>query len=204
MDTFWFCDTHFPPGLTMPPVLGDNKNYRLVSHSPSGNTDSQMENRVTPDGRSYRFLEPSKLSEIYRAFDNRHVTILRRRGFGQIALQMEFVDRTIGVFMHRGDSMGEGGSNTWFLAMRKRTFEPCSELFSKLAKKLADRALIISDGSNTRLKQLSQFHSTETSSQDAYEHLRKECFVWGGFRWQCVGWMSERYGPTLVWGLERI
>jgi hypothetical protein len=131
------------------------------------------------------------------------VTINRRRGFGQYALVNEFSDRAIGVFMHRGDSPGEGGSNVYFLANKDSRHEPCGRLFDKLSKKLDDRALIITDGSNTRLKRLRAFHRQDIAGPAAYSAAAKLAFVYGGFSWQCVGYMSNKYGPTLIWGLSR-
>ena len=64
----------------------------------------------------YRKLEPGRLKQLYeRVSDSRRLTVIRRRGFGQYVLG-EFPNRSIGVFVHRGDSPGDGGSNTYFLA----------------------------------------------------------------------------------------
>jgi hypothetical protein len=66
--------------------------------------------------RPYRKLEPGRLKQLYeRVSDGRRLTVIRRRGFGQYVLG-EFPNRSIGVFVHRGDSPGDGGSNTYFLA----------------------------------------------------------------------------------------
>jgi hypothetical protein len=62
-----------------------------------------MEERTTAEGRRYRYLKPARLKVVYeRSSDGRRVTVIRRRGFGQYALA-ELVDRSLGVFVHRGD-----------------------------------------------------------------------------------------------------
>jgi len=51
---------------------------------------------------------------VERVSDGRRLTVIRRCGYEQYALG-EFPNRSIGVFVHRGDSPGEGGSNVCFL-----------------------------------------------------------------------------------------
>jgi hypothetical protein len=105
--------------------------------------------------------------------------------------------------VHRGDSVGESGSNVFFLGNRKCDHEPLSNLFNKLACKLSDHALVITDGSNARPKFLRKFHNTETLGFGAFSELRKQHFSYGNFDWICVGYVEQRYGPTLVWDLTR-
>jgi hypothetical protein len=124
----------------------------------------------------------------------------RRRGFGQYALTNEFSDASIGVFVHRGDSPGEGGSNVYYLANRARDHEPCSNLLAKLVTKLAHRALIVSDGSNSRCRKLKRFHCcNDVSGNEAFAQMKSERICFGGLNWRCVGYLSNKYGPTLVW-----
>lgn len=210
LDTFWFCDLGYSKGINLVPVLGVGDGFRLVDRKKSGTPNAIMEKRYDQSGKEYKFLEPSKLSETYEQSDGRRLFVVRRRGFGQIALTKEFCSRSIGVFMHRGDSAGEGGSNVRFLANRKKSYEPCGNLFDKLCEKLTDRALVITDGSNTFSKKsfrnlhLRCFHGSDISGADAYEFYRGMSFILGSFSWSCVGWLSNRYGPTLVWGLQRV
>jgi hypothetical protein len=202
---FWFADTEYRPGLQMSPVFADGSEFRLVSRDRSGSPDAIKERRRAANDREYWFVNPGNLREVYeRSTDGRRIVVNRRRGFGQYALSLEFAERTIGVFMHRGDSPGESGSNVYFLANRRRDHEPCSNLFDKLAAKLADRAIVLSDGSNTRLKQLKKFHNSSTSSIEAFEASKGFPFFFGSFRWECIGYVQPRNGPTLAWGLVRL
>ena len=177
--------------------------YRLISSEFEGDRTAHMEQRQSKIGRSYRFLKPARLVEVYeRTKDGLRLTVIRRRGFGQYGLA-ELSDQSIGVFVHRGDSPGEAGSNVFFLANRRRDHEPCSNLFDKLTTKLADRALVVSDGSNVQPSFLRKFHNTGMSGAEAFEKLRHGEFSFGAFSWKCVGYSSRRYGPTLVWAISR-
>jgi hypothetical protein len=199
VDTFWFCDIAYPGDVMFP------ANLRLVARRQSGYPMAVIESRIDKDKRPYNFLEPSKLVETYERADGRQLAVIWRKGFGQIALSKEFNDRSLGVFMHRGDSPGEGGSNVYFLANKKARYEPCSNLFDKLARRLKDKALIISDGSNSsiRRRRLRRFHNKPVEGREAFSYHQGRTFSFGGFDWTCVGWLSKKNGPTLVWGLTR-
>lgn len=178
--------------------------YSRIRRTLIGPTHSTAVARSSESGIPYRDLEPAWFTERYeRCADGRQFTVIRRRGFGQYAIR-ELADRSVGVFMHRGDSLGDGGSNTYYLANRRRDHEPLSNLFSKLAVKLADRALIISDGSNTRKRFINRYHfCTEIEGSHAYEREKDRTHFFGGFTWKCVGYLGNRYGPTLVWLIVR-
>jgi hypothetical protein len=140
---------------------------------------------------------PGRLIEFYgREDDARRLKIVRRREFGQCALS-EFADRSIGIFVHRGDSEGEGGSNLFFLAN--------TPLYDKLSRKLADTALVVSDGSLVEPSFLRKFHrpKKEKSGFDAYRFHKKKHYPFDPFDWRCVGYLGQRNGPTLVWQLTR-
>ena len=137
----------------------------------------------------YRKLEPGRLKQLYeRVSDGRRLTVIRRRGFGQYVLG-EFPNRSIGVFVHRGDSPGDGGSNTYFLANKNLRHEPLSRLFDKLTQKLTDRALIISSGLlvDRRLK----------------KKFREQQFSFGAFEWRHAGFIGGRGPLTPIWDVAR-
>jgi hypothetical protein len=204
IDTFWFCDIERPE-KKLSVLTGPSLKYCLTERDTSGPVDAKIRMRSDDSGAMYRYLEPSLITEIYKNENGRHISILRRRGFGQIGLVKEFSRHSISVFMHRGDSQGEGGSNAYFLANKRASYPPCANLFSTLSERLADRALIISDGSNSRFSWVRRFHLPDrVSGKEAYAyHASKPGRQFGGFSWRCVGWLSQKYGPTLVWGLER-
>lgn len=200
--TFWFCDVGYPPGLNLSPAFANSECWRLVQTDRTGKLNALMEQRVA-GGRSFRFLPPSRLEETYETDGGRQLIVIRRRGFAQIALSQEFAKLSIGVFMHRGDSTGEGGSNVYYLANKNTIYEPCGKLFLKISQCLRDRALVISDGSLTKIRALKRFHNTDVDGAKAFSFYRNHNFPFGGFSWTCVGWLRRKNGPTLVWGLTR-
>jgi hypothetical protein len=70
-----------------------HQDYALKDVEIVGDAHARMERR-----EGYRFLSPSKRIETYWRQDGSSVRVIRRRGFGQIALGAEFPDDTIGVF----------------------------------------------------------------------------------------------------------
>ena len=205
IDEFWFADVNYPAGLRIKPALENVPGFQLIAVERSGAIHAHNERRKDASGHKFRFLEPSRLVERYDRKDGRILTLIRRRGYGQIGLMEEFSEKDLGVFMHRGDSGGgEGGSGVFFLENRKTRYHPCGMLFDKLASRLADESLIVSDGSNCNIKALKLFYRRDASGEDAFRHHQGCEFVFRGFHWSCVGWLGKRYGPTLVWGLKRI
>ena len=203
VQNFWFCDKNYKANLHLPYALEKNSQLRIVSSIQNGAVGATLERRIDSRGKPYNFLEPSRLIERYQN-DHLTLTVTRRRGFGQIALTREFDDGTIGVFMHRGDSGGDGGSGGFYLSNRKSSYEPCSHLFRKLENKLMDHSMIISDGSNSCIEWVRRFHFKDVSGESAYLHHSDKCYQYGSFNWKCIGWLKMRYGPTLAWGLTRI
>lgn len=146
-----------------------------------------------------RSVRPEMLINTYVHKTTKKILTLKfRTGFGQYALQ-EFEDKSIGVFMHRGDSAtsGESSSNVFYLGNKKRNHEILSNLFDKLSLKLSDNALIVSDGSNCKTKFLKKFFKKEISGDLALEEL--QFFNKWNYTWNPVGHMNNKYGPTIVW-----
>lgn len=168
--------------------------FNLVSaeHPDSDARDAPLQWRQESN-REYRHVIPSVLIERH-SDGEKNIIIRRRRGFGQYALG-HFPAGSIGVFVHRRDSTGESGSNMWFLANKRRDHEPLSNLWSKLSQRLADRAIIVSDGSLTDFKFLRNARKHEDISQIPAKEF-------GGFEWRCVGRMTDGRGG-LVWGVAR-
>lgn len=110
--------------------------------------------RITDGKTRYRDIEPAwRRSQCVHAATGRTIELVFRRGFGQYALH-ELPDESLGVFFHRGDSSGEGGSGVIFLGNRRMRHAPISNQMDVIRRKLACPALIVSDGSNTRIREL--------------------------------------------------
>ena len=159
---------------------------------------------VLTEDNGIRHIEPSSFIEQYRQNDSGDsFEIVRRRGFGHFALN-EQGPRTISVFVHRGDSPGEGGSNQRFFSNGLKRFEPLSRTRDRLFARLMDRAIVVSDGSLVDRRFLRRFHNDPIKCEDAFAHHFGRTYNWCGFQWEVIGWVGERYGPTLVWGLTRL
>jgi hypothetical protein len=183
------------------PPLFDQSIFRRISHKLDGDRRADVEPPTTQ--RPYRFVKPARLTEVYeRTSAHRLFEVIRRRGFAQYALT-EFPDRSVGVFVHRGESTGRAVRTYFFLGNRQRNHGAIFSISDKLACKLSDHALVISDGSNVRPKFLRKFHGTETSGSDAFSALRKRHFSYGNLDWICVGYVEKKNGPTLVWDVTR-
>lgn len=174
--------------------------WRLVSRG--GDNLAARDDRLQPrhgeDGE-YRDLSPSVLREVY-AREGQEIRVERRRGFGPYALR-EQGPGSIGVFAHRRDSMGEGGSNLWFLANRPRRHSPLSNLWDQLRPRLAPKALVISDGSLTRFRFLGLEAGREPRA--SYEARKAAGPVRAhGCTWTCAGYMRGMRA-SLAWGVEQ-
>jgi hypothetical protein len=201
IDVFHFCDINYNDLARLENPFSDPGSYELIDSKIEGEIFARID--APTQSRPYPDLAPGRLSEIYRRVsDGRRLTVVRRRGYGQYALA-ELPNRSLGIFVHRGDSQGEGGSNVYFLANKKRDHEPVSNLFDKLSRILADPAIVISDGSNAKPNFLKKFHRSQTSGAEAYNDLHKLSFHFGQLDWKCVGYISNLYGPTLVWRVTR-
>lgn len=158
---------------------------------------------VETGSRSHCDISPAWLRETYACQQSdRTIRITRRRGFGQYALD-ELPDASLGVFFHRGDSTGEGSSNTWFLANRKPSHPPLGCLFDKIKRKLAYPALIVSDGSNTNIRQLRMAsQASNSNSPTGSVDTAFDCF---GLHWRQVGeiGVSPRK-RTIIWRIEPV
>jgi hypothetical protein len=221
IDTYWFCDLNYQADLKLPTVLSRKQGFEIVSSVKEGHvgaigewrTDEQGEKHNYFDrdtstwilvGQKHYYLDPSRLHEVYQRADGKKITIVRRRGYGQMGIVKEFRAKTIGVFVHRGDSRGEGGSNVHFLSNRVTRHEPCGMLFDKLSEKLRKTALVITDGSNTRIPWLNRFNwSGGITGEQAYKEHQGQTYTFGAYTWRCVGYLDARYGPTLVWGVTQ-
>jgi hypothetical protein len=201
---FWFVDLRY---FTRPkkhygfdaradkqsPLLSGDDRYELLSMLVFGNPE------WPPDEKE---IDPCILLETYLHRESgREIRIRRRRGYGYSAFRKEI--SRIGVFFYRGDSAGEGGSGNHWLS-RDHIDEICD--------KLIDGGLIVSDGSdgaffrvhediykiqfNQRRKQYPSYDFASDSIASFTDHK--------GRLFSCVGYAGMRYGPSLIWRVNKI
>jgi hypothetical protein len=198
---FWFVDHgYFSPGHQdtrrygydvaaglAAPVLAGSPAYEHLDTTVEGPPEWRRQDRdIIPCIRSERYR--------HRA-TGRVITIRRRRGYGFSAFRTE-IDR-LGVFFYRGDSLGEGGSGNFWLA---------SDHMREVCAKLVDGGLIVTDGSNTgggrSYSRLAEWHWSATDRREVV--AKAGSFSVDGRTFTCVGYLGQRYGPTLVWQVRKL
>ena len=162
IDTFVFVDLSYRLLDFKAPVLSgwflNRDRVSFFKVPPSMDRAQQLESS------SHRQIDPEWLFLPYsRIGTNRKITIVLRKGFGQYALH-EIEDGGLSVFMHRGDSPGEGGSNVFYLDNRKRRHPPLSNLLDVIKRKLTSPGFVVSDGSNTSIAALYTMGGDESQS----------------------------------------
>ena len=195
VDEFHFVDITYKLDQKMSFPFTRPSEYQQRGWFREGDRIARINWREAEAGRLDPLVEPGHVREVFaRTRDGRRITVIRKRGLGQDALA-EFSSRSIGVFVHRGDSPGEGGSDVYFLDR--------NNLFEQLTDRLGDRSLIVSDGSNAHVPHVRKFHNTEVTGAVAFEELRQRSFTFGKLDWRCVGYLGRKNGPTLVWDVTR-
>lgn len=198
---FVFCDLGYAAGME-PTSFVQPGGCHWIDWSIAGDAKSQIEAKLDAAGRSYRDIAPSIATGVLEDKSGRRICVKFRRGFGQYGMR-EFGHAELGIFVHRGDSPGEGGSNVYYLANRLSRHPPIGRLFSQIADRLGQTGLVISDGSNVGPRFLKRFHRSMSHGPDAYGDVKGETYSWGGWSWNCVGYLRGRNGPTLVWAIRR-
>ncbi len=188
-DTLLFVDISYQ-FLNFEPPSFDGWHAMRDTFSLEGPSVDEMDWAAT-EGRRYRKLAPAWWRCRYQQVRTGNtVELVLRRGFGQYALR-ELAAGQLGMFLHRGDSMGESGSGTKFLANARMRHEPLSNLLDVIKTKLSVPARIGSDGSNTRIRQLVQAAS---GVQDIVPFRRHGLF------WEPEGTLPGRSSRfTVVW-----
>jgi len=196
----WFCDIIYPQRMKFARIKSMRPlEWILVDQKIGDNHRSEI---VKVD--NYNDLEPSRYYQIYQKIDQSFVTIIGRHGHGQMALYDEFEDNSIGIFCHRGDSIGEGGSNIWFFDNRKSSDYKLENLALLVARKMSRKALIITDGSNSpESHHIHKYTWSQMEGSEAYKNFQGRKLDRDGLVWQCVGYLGHKNGPTLVWGIEK-
>lgn len=210
VDHFTFADIRSGYGNRVSPKPESYLPYRTeAAVRRTGDCAARVE-RLRDGVRSYLDVTPAVTMRTYAHLDTgRQIAVCWRRGFGQYAVRAE-PDRGLGVFMHRGDGFGEGGSAVLFLSNRRRRHAPISNLLTQIEAKLADHALVISDGCNTSLKPLKICERQRSQPPgQSFAMADGARFRTDAFAWELVGYMSNRtggtgYSPTMVWGVTRV
>lgn len=202
---FWFVDKRYftsRSALDCPPVLRRKADYELLDVKVEGLPLFRIRDP---------HIWPCIRTETYKHLPSKRVIrIHKRRGYGYSTMRYEGRMGKLGVFFYRGDSPGGYGSGDHWLRGNK-----LSEIFTHLV----DGGLLAIDGSNGGAN--SQRHSQQRGS---YRELFKYYYSWtNGERltsqqlieevktftdkyqrkYTCVGYAGDRYGPTMIWKVDR-
>ena len=182
LSDFWFVDNAYDGT----PLLRNNSNYQLLRHQ-----------EKSVNGKTLKKQEPFEIKvyqEIYERTQNqRHITVhqCQGRGYDVFRILLRGKCAPLSVFFYRGDSPGDGGSGFYWLKKPR---------LKNILEVLEDYGLIISDGSNAT-RELRTFHNCSGVEGTAQERVKPFTFAKRCF--QCVGYLGERYGPTLAWQVKR-
>ena len=200
--TFWFVDTCYDKDSFVRQHQGKWPSLMPIG-APSIRDINLGQEQIDGDSK-YHNCRPFIRTEQYRHRDSsRTITVNWCMRRGPTALRA--LEEPVGVFFYRGDSRGEGGSGTRWLALKR------GQLFDVLTK-LVDGGLIVTDGSNgvstSRSKNrvyrgLAKFHlDSQISPLDAMR--QSDDFTdREGRQFACVGCIDPSRdwdkGPVLVW-----
>ena len=190
VDTFWFADTKYARGN---PIRWSVPSLKLPKWNPVFEEELFLESKATEIPvavKRYQFL-----NERF----NKTVTINFAAGHAIEVFERLPVENVLAVFCHRGDSTGEGGSDTFWLRDRGGATYPQGQLV-RVLDSLTNGSLVISDGSNAE-PQFSSYHRDSEAPNDA--HRTQKAFSIGDKHFECVGAIDNNYGPTFVWQVTK-
>lgn len=201
---FWFVDLRYftsYSAIRVRPLLGPDS-FSLLDVTIDGPAQATLEWRTdAKTDKTYPWIAPCTRTERYCHLESgREIRIHRRRGFGPSAMRSHIYK--LGVFFYRGDSGGEGGSGTLWLTERRRG----TRLIGEVLARLANGGLIVTDGSNCRqyknpYAEFGRFYQEDIGPEAA--SLSHPFEDRDGNRFRCIGYAGQRYGPTLVWQVQR-
>lgn len=167
---FVFCDKGYRRS-DMTAIGGIPEGWQFVQAVPA--------HRPMTDGRPDR----SRIREVvesWRRPDGATVALEFRADPSEDCLTDRFGAGTLSAFLHINDGTGEGGSNLWFLASPDSGRAPTNRaLLPVLVERLADEAMVISDGRLTDI---------EFSQYEPFRHL--------GRRWEPITPLENTKAPA--------
>jgi hypothetical protein len=217
IDTFFFCDlrsnyTSLIRSKEIKAILPDFDLLKSISECLwKKNIDDRPNKKqiVTDKERLietplYIKTQPIKLTQIWKnEKENKKIRIIWVEGDGYKVLSSEEILKQIGIFFYRGDSYGEGGSDVRWLETEKDRdycYHGSGKHFNDVLQRIKNKCLIVTDGSNCgeEYKFLKQYHNSGDLSFPMIKDVPKD-----GISFRCLGKITQRYGPTLVWQIEK-
>jgi len=214
VDTFFFCDINCH-NVSQKQIKAILPNFDLIKSYEEyiwrKNTDEISNSRQVVDVRGrivepplYRKTETTRLTQIWKnEKENREINIIKVVGDGYKVFTNEELLKQIGIFFYRGDGKGEGGSDVRWLETEKDNSYSDYKLakhFDVVLQKIANYGLIVTDGSNCGEEY--EFFKQYYNSRDLSFSMIGDAIV-NGNTFRCLGKITQRYGPTLVWQINK-
>jgi len=209
---FWFVDINYL-NLDLGHINFPEFKYLKTEFEGPIKTEFKTDERV--DGRARRDLDPGIRTDYYE-FNGRTIKVNRRRGFGCLGLfgptELPINMKKLGVFFYRGDSF-EGGTRKRWMSTGPSYLFPGHRvsLLSGVIHKLCNYGLLVTDGSNNggtnnkkdkQYYQLFRFNWSDISCKEAVKkanNFKDE----NNYKFDCIGHVGKKYGPTLVWRITK-
>jgi hypothetical protein len=185
LNQFWFVDDNY----TGRPLLARFPQYRLLE------VQSELVSGITICRRLP--FEIKVYHQTYERTEDRRPFLVHQccgRGYNAFRALFKLPGKAVSVFFYRGDSGGEGGSGFNWL---------WKERLKNVLEVLEDGGLIVSDGSNAMPK-LRRARRADPGDSEQAAIQRARPFTFAGRRFERVGHLEQRYGPTLIWRAKRL
>jgi len=206
VDTFFFCDTNrcVINSVTHRQIKEILPDFDLVKSFEEyiWKTNERPNRREDIEPPLYQKTS-KKLTQIWRnEKKNKDISIIRVVGDGYEIFTNDGLLKKIAIFFYRGDSYSEGGSDVRWLETKndESLHGGRGKHFDIVLQKITNKGLIVTDGSNHG----KEFHffrqycnSINRIGREFVDKVTKD-----GYTFNCVGKITPRYGPTLVWQIE--
>ncbi len=182
ISSFWFVDVNY----NSQPALKDLSGYRLLKQSSYNLAGKSLNSRYPYEIKIFR-------QEYQHNKSNQQFTISKCRGRGYDAFRsvIKLNKLPLSIFFYRGDSQGESGSGFYWLKKPR---------LGNILEVLEDGGLVVTDGSNCHTKyfESERFHGKDNiSGKEAFDMAKS--FSFANRQFQCIGYLDNKYGPTLIW-----
>jgi hypothetical protein len=176
------------PANCQPALLRDQADFELLQVEIDGPVSAPS---------SGREFAPCVLTEHYQhSPSGNEFRVHRHRDFGENAFDCGIP--RLGVFFYRGDSTGEGGSGVDWLATKR---------IGNICEQLIDGGLIVTDGSQSdydrAYRPLWQYFGRRNGGHRDWVRSGYSFADDCGHTFNCIGEIDYRYGPTLIWQVNK-
>ena len=146
----------------------------------------------------YKRTRVRKLIQTWRSEkESRDITIISALGDGYEVFSNDELLTQIGIFFYRGDSYGEGGSDVrWLESENEFQRDGYGRHIDTVLQKIADKGLIVTDGSN--IGNMYRF----LKYSDVNSNKMNEATI-NNISFKLIGQLVTNHRDTYVWQIEK-